>query len=182
MSFALAPAQIKAQMYGKNPEVFQRLLGADAARFDLDWWSRHKEAKYREVYRGKVRPLPGLPELMQKAAAHGIVFGIGSAAPDDNIQLVLNELGWDTRFKAIVSADQTTKGKPDPEVFVKVATRLGAAPGTCLVFEDSPKGAEAAARAGMACAVLLTTHTAAEFGHLPNIVAMGGDYTGWVVG
>ena len=66
-------------------------------------------------------------------------------------------------FDSIVSADDVSKSKPDPETFLKCAELLGVKNGECLVFEDSPKGTEAAKRAGMDCLAITTMHTCHEF-------------------
>jgi len=90
---------------------------------------------------------------------------------------VLDNLSIRHYFSAIVSADDVVLSKPHPEVFLKAAAQLGAAPADCLVFEDVPKGVEAAHNAGMKAVVLTTTHAVAEFAHLPNIVHFAPDFT-----
>ena len=66
--------------------------------------------------------------------------------------------------------------KPDPETFVKAAALLGVASKDCLVFEDAPKGVEAALRAGMSAVVITTTHEKEEFATYPNVIAFVKDY------
>jgi beta-phosphoglucomutase len=76
----------------------------------------------------------------------------------------------------VVSADNVTHSKPDPETFLQAAEMLQINPADCIVFEDSPKGVEAATKAGMKSVVLTTMHTAAEFND-PNIISIITDYT-----
>ena len=69
----------------------------------------------------------------------------------------------------MVSAADVMESKPHPEVFLEAAKRLGAKPSACLVFEDSPKGVEAAANAGMECIVVTTMHNASDFSAYKNV-------------
>jgi len=80
-------------------------------------------------------------------------------------------------FRAIVSADDVTISKPDPETFIKCSQLLNISPNHCIVFEDAPKGVEAAKNAGMACVVLTTMHEKAEFSSYKNIISFIKDYT-----
>jgi beta-phosphoglucomutase len=93
--------------------------------------------------------LPGLHQLLDKAHKAGIVMGIGSAAIPFNIDFVLDNLNIRHYFKAIVSADDVAISKPHPETYLRVAELLQVQAADCLVFEDVPKGAEAALNAGM---------------------------------
>jgi haloacid dehalogenase superfamily, subfamily IA, variant 3 with third motif having DD or ED len=90
-------------------------------------------------------------------------MGIGSAAILFNIDFVLDGLQIRNYFDAIVSADDVTKSKPDPETFLRCAQLLNVESGDCLVFEDSPKGTESALHAGMKCVALTTMHRPDEF-------------------
>ena len=81
-------------------------------------------------------------------------MGIGSAAITFNIDFVLDGLQIRKYFDAIVSADEVEHSTPDPETYTKRAERLNIGYIDCLVFEDAPKGAEAAQNAGMDCVVV----------------------------
>ena len=171
--------EVKPQMYGKNPEVLVRMFGPD--RFTMDEMndlSYRKEEKYQQEFFPHLALLPGLMEFLEAAYQQGIPMAIGSAAIPFNIDFVLDNLNIRHYFKAIVSADDVVLSKPHPETFLKAAELLGASPLECMVFEDVPKGAEAAANAGMKAVVLTTTHEAAEFSHMPNVVHFANDFTG----
>jgi HAD superfamily hydrolase (TIGR01509 family) len=170
--------EVKAQMYGKNPEVLVRMFGPD--RFtaaEMDRWSLEKEKRYQTEFFPHLALLPGLAAFLERAYQAGIPMAIGSAAIPFNIDFVLDNLHIRHYFQTIVSADDVVLSKPHPETFLKAAAQLGVAPADCLVFEDVPKGAEAAHNAGMKAVVLLTTHTAPEFSHLPNVLHFAADYT-----
>ena len=94
-----------------------------------------------------------------------------------NVDFVLDNLDLRRYFKAIVSADDVRHSKPDPETFLKAAQLLNLKPGECVVFEDAPKGVEAAANAGMAAVVLTTMHGSEEFLQYNNVLGFVKDYT-----
>src|SRR5262249_15774867 len=77
---------------------------------------------------------------------------------------ILNVLGIGHYFSAIVSADDVSHGKPDPEVFLTAAQRIEREPGHCVVFEDAPVGIEAARRGGMKVVGVATTNPMEEIG------------------
>jgi len=171
--------EVKAQMYGKNPEVLVRMFGPD--RFTMDEMvelSLEKERRYQKEYLQHLALLPGLNDFLEAANQKGIPMAIGSAAIPFNINFVLDNLKISHYFKAVVSADDVTLSKPHPETYLKVAQRLNIHPTDCLVFEDVPKGAEAALNAGMKSVILTTTHKVDEFTHLPNILHFAPDFTG----
>ncbi|MDQ2771921.1 MAG: HAD-IA family hydrolase [Bacteroidota bacterium] len=170
--------EVKRQMYGKNREVLTRVFGPD--RFsgeEMDGLGLLKERRYQEEFRLHLQLLPGLPAFLSRARQQGIALAIGSAALPFNIDFVLDNLHLRPYFQAIVSADDVAVSKPDPAVFLRCAELLGVPPAECLVFEDVPKGAEAARNAGMAAVVLTTTHAAREFAHLPNVRHFAPDFT-----
>ncbi|GAA4377448.1 HAD family phosphatase [Hymenobacter koreensis] len=170
--------EVKQQMYGKNQEVLVRMFGPD--RFTEDEMVRlsvEKEKRYQEAFFPHLRLLPGLPEFLEKAHQQGIPMAIASAAIPFNINFVLDNLNLRHYFGAVVSADDVSISKPHPETFLKAAELLGVPPADCLVFEDVPKGAEAAHNAGMDAVVLTTTHVPAEFTALPNVLKFAPDFT-----
>ena len=170
--------EVKLQMYGKNREVLVRLFGPD--RFsgeEMDRLGMEKERRYQQEFRPHLTLVPGLADFLARAHRRGIPLAIGSAAIPFNINYVLDNLNIRHYFRAIVSADDVAASKPNPEVFLRCAELLGVPPAECLVFEDVPKGAEAARNAGMAAVVLTTTHEAAEFAYLPNVRHFAPDFT-----
>jgi beta-phosphoglucomutase-like phosphatase (HAD superfamily) len=87
--------------------------------------------------------------------------------------------GTDIRkyFDVLISADDVEQSKPDPETFLKAAKQLSVSPVDCLVFEDTPKGVEAALNAGMKAVVLTTLHQPEEFKNYPNVISFAKDFT-----
>ncbi len=109
-----------------------------------------KERLYRRLVReGGLAPLPGAAEWTERLAADGWLQAIASSAPRENIDAVLAVIGLASVFQAVVSAEDVILGKPDPQVFLTAASRLGSAPARSIVVEDAAAGVEAARRAGM---------------------------------
>lgn len=169
---------VKKEMYGKNQELLERVFGSGHfSQEQIDQISIEKERRYQSAYKKHLSLIPGLANFLDKAKESDILMAIGSAAIMFNINFVLDGLNIHKYFKAIVSADDVKLSKPDPETFLKDAEILGVNPENCIVFEDAPKGVEAAQNAGMRCIVLTTMHTADEFARYSNIIGFIEDYT-----
>ena len=168
--------ETKLQCYGKNHEVLERTLPGRFSEAEKDKISVEKEKAYQEEYRPHLQLIKGLDLFLENAYRERIPMAIGSAAILFNIDFVLKGLQLEKYFSAIVSADDVNKSKPDPETFLKCAEALQIDPADCLVFEDSPKGTEAAHRAGMDSLVITTMHTPAEFDPV-NVIGYIGYYT-----
>ena len=112
-------------------------------------WMALKNDGYLELVRGMPADdyLPGAHEFLRASRAAGIKVALGSASK--NAPLILERLGWIPLFDALVDGNVVTASKPDPEVFLEGARRLGLKPEECVVFEDSEAGVEAARRGGM---------------------------------
>ena len=169
--------EVKSHMYGKNSELLIRIFGK--VRFtqeEMDRLSIEKEKRYQQEYRPHLQLIPGLQQFLEKAYALNIPMAIGSAAIMFNIDFVLDNLNIRHFFKAIVSADNVQISKPHPETYLKAAQQLGVEPGNCLVFEDAPKGVEAAQNAGMSSVVLTLLHEKEEFAAYHGIIQYIQDY------
>lgn len=143
--------------------------------------SIEKEKQYQEAFRPQLKLIDGLDVFLEEAKQADIPMAIGSAAIMFNIDFVLDGLNIRHYIDAIVSADDVSISKPHPETFIKCAEKLGVAPEHCIVFEDSPKGVEAAAAAGMKAVVITTMHEAHEFASYSNIICFIRDYQGFSV-
>jgi beta-phosphoglucomutase len=173
----LSYEEVKAQMYGKNDELLVRIFGKDYfLPAQITELSIEKEKRYQRAYRPNLKLIAGLQQFLEEAKQQGIKMAIGSAAIPFNIDFVLDNLGIRDYFITIVSADDVTISKPDPETYLKCAEALGVSPEHCLVFEDAPKGVEAAQNAGMNAVVLTTMHETDEFEQYENVVAFIDNY------
>lgn len=169
--------EVAVEMYGKNSELLDRIFGKGTfSPAQVSEIEMAKEQKYQELYRPYMKPLDGLMEFLHTAKSAGIPMAIGSAAIPFNIDFVLDELNIRHFFSTVVSAFDVPVSKPDPAVFLKGAADLGVDPANCIVFEDAPKGVEAASNAGMKAVAITTMHTPDEFKQYNNIIAFTKDY------
>jgi beta-phosphoglucomutase len=169
--------EVKLQMYGKNGDVLERVFGKERfTQEEMNHLSIEKEKRYQEVYLPHLKLIDGLASFLENAYARHIRMAIGSAAIPFNINFALDNLHIRHYFKAIVSADDVLISKPHPETFLKAAQLIEVAPAGCIVFEDAPKGVEAAHNAGMDCIVLLTAHERKDFMKYSNVIGMVQDY------
>jgi beta-phosphoglucomutase len=116
-----------------------------------------KEAAFREILQSDFPAMPGAAELLDSLHEAGFLLAIGSSGPPENVDLVLGRLAQRSLFGAVVTASDVTRGKPDPQVFLIAARRLGATPDRCAVVEDAPPGVAAAHNAGMTSVGLAST-------------------------
>jgi beta-phosphoglucomutase len=116
-----------------------------------------KEAAFRRIIEADFPAMPGVNELLGALNEAGFKLGVGSSGPPENVDLVLEKLGARRRFDAVVTGNDVTRGKPDPQVFLLAAERLGIPPARCAVIEDAPAGVAAANAAGMVCVGLMST-------------------------
>ena len=108
------------------------------------------------------RAVPGAPTFVADLARRGVPRAVGTSASSWDVDNILAGLGLRRHFAVVVTADDVSFGKPDPEVYVLAARRLHADPAGCIVFEDSLVGVEAARRAGMRAVGVTTAHSETE--------------------
>lgn len=166
------PAGYFKRSFGmKNEAILPDILGwahdADAIRR----LSLRKEELYREIIRADgIEPLPGVRIWLERLRDAGIPCAIGSSTQRANIDMCLTLFGFTEFFRGIVSAEDVSRGKPEPDVFLKAAEKVGTAPGRCVVFEDAPVGIEAGLAAGMKVVGVAGTHPEATLKGAHRIV------------
>jgi beta-phosphoglucomutase-like phosphatase (HAD superfamily) len=135
--------------WGGRPsvEIIAMLNERQGLRMPVEKVSRRKEDLFLEL----LPRLTAVPEVLEHIeAAHGrIPFAVVSGGVRESVVASLTSLKLLDRFDTLVCAEDYTKGKPDPEAFLLAASRLGVAPASCLVFEDTDMGIQAATAAGM---------------------------------
>lgn len=149
--------------FGQRNESILPFLGwaEEGDRERIQQLGDRKEGLYREILRAEgIEPLPGVVALLEDLAAAGIPCAIGTSTPRANVECVLEITGLGGFFHDIAASEDVTRGKPDPEVFLKAAAKLGAEPAACVVIEDAHVGIRAAKAAGMKSLAVTTTHPA----------------------
>lgn len=145
----------RERLYARSNDVILRtLFGEDLSREQMEAWAADKEALYRTLYGPDLRPRAGLLDLVRSLAAAGAPMGVASNAERVNVDFVVDGLGLRPYFGAVLAFEDTVRSKPDPDLFLQAAARLGVPPERCVVFEDSRTGIEAVRRAGMCCVAI----------------------------
>lgn len=136
----------------RNDAILKNWLGARASAAEIQRIGDDKEEQYRQYVRAEgLDPLPGAKEWVSRLHCEGWRQAIGSSAPRANVDAVVQALGFAAWIQTSAAAEDVHEGKPNPEVFLTAAARLGAGPVECIVVEDALAGVEAARRAGMRC-------------------------------
>lgn len=104
-----------------------------------------------ELKFGDIEPILGVKELIQSLYEQGYKLIVASSAVRENIEVVLGKFDLNTYFQGYVSGQDVKKTKPNPDIFLKAADKIGESPQNCLVIEDAKHGVAAAKSAGISC-------------------------------
>lgn len=141
----------------RNDTIIGRAMGEVSPEL-IKAISEEKESLYRQRAPCHLRPLPGALGLLRALREQGFRMAIASSAPMENIEMVMSSLNIRDCFDALVSAREVHKGKPDPEVYLVAAQKLGVIPQRCVVIEDAVAGVEGARAGGMKAIAVTNTH------------------------
>ncbi|MGI9428356.1 MAG: HAD family hydrolase [Bythopirellula sp.] len=153
-----------------NPDIFAQLFGEKYSTAEVKTHADRKEAIYREIIKHDFPAIDGAVELIDALAGAGFALAVGSSGPPENVAQTLASLGRAEVLTARVTGADVTRGKPDPQVFLLAAAKLGIAPADCVVVEDAPAGVAAAKNAEMACIALTGTASREELAQADLVV------------
>ncbi|WP_071134229.1 HAD family hydrolase [Millionella massiliensis] len=147
--------------FGSTNEVIMKFVfGRDDIPADeVERLSQEKEQIYRDLYDPVMAPASGLVDLLETLRSAGVRIAVGSSAPRVNVDFVLERCRIARYFDAVACGSEISHSKPDPEVYLLAAKKLGVSPADCVVFEDAFVGMEAAHRAGAKVVALASTFT-----------------------
>lgn len=136
-----------------------------------------KAVYYQDIIRKQVAIFPGVESLVPALAA-SLPLAVASGALRQEIETILKTSGLLNHFTAIISAEDVTRGKPDPEIFLKALDALNEGNANadaiealdCVVIEDSKEGIRGARRAGMKCLAVTNSHPAELLGEANAVV------------
>ena len=144
-------------------DVIAKLLRWDVDDEEATRLGEEKERLYREWIATRGIPaIPGVAAYVRRAAAAGFPCAVGTSAPKENLEACLRALGIGDCFRACATSGGALRGKPAPDIYLAAAEAIGAAPETCVVFEDAANGIAAAKAAGMRAVGILTAATKEE--------------------
>jgi beta-phosphoglucomutase-like phosphatase (HAD superfamily) len=145
----------------KNEAAIARLAGRPLRPEVVAEIDERKELVFRRNVRGHLHLLPGVCFWLARFQAWEYPQVVASSAPQENIDVMLEEAGVKDYFTAVVSADGLPS-KPDPAIYLEAASRIGIPAGRCIVMEDAVWGVSGAKRAGMMCIAVTTSYPAED--------------------
>ena len=159
-----------------NREILPTVFGEISDERIAELGTR-KETLYQELFLPHREAIKGALRFLEEAQALGVRMAVATAAPVVNMEFILDGLDLRRFFDAITTAADITNGKPDPEIFLKSAEKLGVEPSRCLVFEDAVGGFEAAYAAGMQSIGIATVNSIEEILELDSVVEAHADFS-----
>jgi HAD superfamily hydrolase (TIGR01509 family) len=154
-----------------NADITARLLPNESIE-RRQALSELKEATFRRMVRGHVRPKPGLMALLDRADAAGVPMAAVTNAPRPNAEMMLDALGITQRFRRIVISDELAHGKPHPLPYLEGLRATNGRAEHALAFEDSRSGIRAAVAAGLATIGLASSGNHAQLVENGAVVAV----------
>ena len=134
---------------GGTLELMSSVFGDTYTKDELEKMSDDKEVIFRDIYRSKIFPINGLRKFLDNLKKNNILLSIGSNAIRKNVLMTIKELGITNYFSSIICGDEVSKGKPDPEMYIKTLSNLKVNKNECIIFEDSIEGITAAKNANI---------------------------------
>jgi HAD superfamily hydrolase (TIGR01509 family) len=143
-------------------EAVPLLLGRPVTPGEASQMAQRKRDLYFALVQKGLQAIPGAFAFVEHLSRRGISRAVATSATSFDAERLLADVGIRRFFSVIVTAEDVRKGKPDPEVYLVAARRMVRPASSCLVFEDSLVGVQAARRAGMRAIGVTTAHTEAE--------------------
>jgi len=157
------PEDLPGQVLGqRNDHAFRYFFGPDLSQEEMRRLEIKLEENFRQAFAPHARPLPGLEDLIHELQAADIPMAVASSAMRENVEFVVEALGFQPFFKILLSGEDVRLPKPHPEIYLKAAQRLQVEPADCVAFEDSFVGIEAVKAAGMKCVAIASTFDLAD--------------------
>ncbi len=170
--FPISVQEYKEQINGRIlSSIIPGYFGADTTPERIKVLGEEKESAYREIYQNDITATPGLKDFLMELENKNIPKAIATSAPPANVEFTLAHTGLKKHFPVITDDSMVTRGKPDPQVYLKSAELLHTDPARCVVFEDAILGIQAARNAGMKVVGLATTHPAEELNDVDMVIS-----------
>ncbi len=169
-NFQLDESIYRTDFNGKtNSDLFKNIFG-DISELQKENYSIEKEANYRKLYKDEMKPHIGLVNFLNHLKENHFKIALGTSAPKPNVDFTLDNLKLREYFDVIIDGSDVTKGKPDPEVYLKCSEKLFLSPEQCLVFEDSIAGLMSGRNAGCQIVGVATSHKREELAPIVNFI------------
>lgn len=167
----ISEEEFNANLNGRtNEDAIKYIFGKDISSEESLKHTLDKEALYREIYKPFIKPVAGLIDFLEKLKSKNIPMAIATSGIQPNIDFMFENIPIKKYFETVVNSSHIKKGKPDPEIYLKVASLLNVLPKNCLVFEDAAVGIKSAKAAGMKVIAVATTQPKEELAEADMIV------------
>lgn len=154
-----------------DADIIADLTAVYGASLDLARFSARKKTLYRELAEhSEMRVFPGVHELIADLRREQIPYALASSGSSSKIRYNFARAGIEGLFSVVVSGEQFERGKPDPEIFLCAADKLGVIPSRCAIIEDSINGLKAAGAAGAFAIGVTNTFARAKLGLFADTV------------
>lgn len=157
--------EIIRDLHGTNFEVCQNFFARDITFEESERIGQEKEKLYREIYKPHITPVEGLLEFLEVLKQRNIPMAVGTMGNKANADFTLDTLNIRHYFNAVHTAEEVSKGKPDPEIFITCLKSLNTRDlqdEELWIFEDTSSGIKAAKNAGGSPFGILTSKSEEE--------------------
>ncbi|MBX2971233.1 MAG: HAD family phosphatase [Cyclobacteriaceae bacterium] len=160
--FDLSEEELRTKVYGRTNRDWITNLFVTLTEEQLEAYGFEKEQLFRELYAPIIEPVKGLVTFLELLKTNNIPRSIATSAPRANVDFILNATGIGHYFDTILDESMVSRGKPDPEIYLKSAKALNLPNAQCIVIEDSLSGVAAAKASGSKVIGITTTHSEEE--------------------
>ena len=155
--------ELRRGMMGRRPlEAIGHLIDRERLTDEPEALLAESRSIFRGLFDGRLRTMPGLLELLDRLEGLDLPKGVATSSPRPLLEELLGRFELLPRFRVTLTAEDVSRGKPEPDIYLLAAERLGVAPAELIVFEDSEAGTRAAAAAGATVVAVPHRHTASH--------------------
>jgi HAD superfamily hydrolase (TIGR01509 family) len=168
---AFTKESLMSLLGAKDDFILRKVSPGNLSEKDIMSITEEKEANLRQKITGNVQSPPGISDLLSIIKKGNFKQALVSSSPQKTIDSITSNLNVQDYFDCIVSGDGIDKSKPNPQIYLSAAKKLGADPKECIVIGNSPLGVEAAKTAGMRCMAVADHHSQQELNHAGRVVS-----------
>ena len=169
----LTPAVLRLMMGRRSAEAFAALKDHFGLTDSIEALQAEYRGHFLRALEGRLAPMSGLLELLAAVESRGLPMAVCTSSERAYLEWLLGQFGLLTRFQFTLAAEDVTRGKPDPEIYLTAAARFGVAPETLMVLEDSENGVRAGAAAGAVTVAVPHAHNAGFNYDTATLIAAG---------
>lgn len=171
-NFYLSPWDFKENILGRtNEDILRFIFGSSLSDSQIAEYIQERSNLVKEIFLPYLKPSEGLMPFLKELKDSGIKIGLATSSPSDYIDFILDGIGMRHFFIVILGRNQVKKSKPNPEIYIETAKRLDVSNNSCIVFEDSLIGLQAAKRAGMKVIAITTSCSKEELADADMVIS-----------